>query len=68
VLDDPEPVVMLVDLGASSVDFAVRPWCKTADYWTTRADILERAKADLEAAGCSIPFPQTDMHLHKVEN
>ena len=64
VLDDPEPVVMLVDLGASSVDFAVRPWCKTADYWTTRADILERAKADLEAAGCSIPFPQTDMHLH----
>ena len=67
VLKDPAPVVLLMELGASSVDFVVRPWCKTADYWTTRADILERAKADLEAAGCSIPYPQRDVHLHSAE-
>lgn len=68
VLADPAPVVLLMELGASSVDFVVRPWCNTADYWKTRADILERAKADLEAAGCSIPYPQRDVHLHQVEN
>jgi small conductance mechanosensitive channel len=68
VLDDPAPVVMLMELGASSVDFVVRPWSKTEDYWTTRADILERAKADLEAAGCSIPYPQRDIHVFESKN
>ena len=68
VLDDPAPAVFLMELGASSVDFVVRPWCKTEDYWTTRAEILERAKAELEAAGCSIPYPQTDVHLHTVNS
>jgi small conductance mechanosensitive channel len=68
VLDDPAPVVMLMELGASSVDFVVRPWSKTEDYWTTRADILERAKADLEAAGCSIPYPQRDVHVFESKD
>jgi len=67
VLDDPAPVILVFDLGASSVDFAVRPWSKTEDYWTVRSDILETAKAELEAAGCSIPYPQRDVHLHTVE-
>lgn len=66
VLEDPAPTIMVLELGASSVDFAVRPWSKTEDYWTVRSDILENAKAELEAAGCNIPYPQTDVHLHTV--
>jgi len=64
VLDDPAPVILLLNLGDSSVDFAVRPWCRTEDYWSVRGDILESAKVELEAAGCSIPYPQRDVHTH----
>ncbi len=63
VLSDPEPVIMLMDLADSSVNFAVRPWVNTEDYWSTRSDLLESIKLDLEAAGCSIPYPQQDLHL-----
>jgi len=64
VLDDPAPNIFVMNLGDSSVDFAVRPWAKTADYWTVWGDLLETGKAELEAAGCSIPFPQRDVHVH----
>lgn len=65
VLDEPAPVVLLMELGDSSVDFAVRPWVATLDYWVVRNELLEQIKAALEAAGCSIPFPQRDLHLHQ---
>lgn len=65
ILKDPAAVVLLVELGASSVDFAVRPWCKSEDYWTLRGELMETIKAELEAAGCSIPFPQQDMHVYQ---
>jgi small conductance mechanosensitive channel len=64
VLDDPATNVFVMNLGDSSVDFAVRPWAKTADYWTVWGDLLETGKVELEAAGCSIPFPQRDVHVH----
>ena len=64
VLDDPATKIFVMNLGDSSVDFAVRPWAKTEDYWTVYSDLLERAKVELEAAGCNIPYPQTDVHLH----
>jgi small conductance mechanosensitive channel len=48
------------------VDFAVRPWVKTADYWTVWGDVMEQAKVELDAAGLNIPYPQTDVHLHQV--
>ena len=64
VLDDPETKIFVANLGDSSVDFAVRPWAKTADYWTVYGDLLEQGKAALEEAGCSIPYPQSDVHLH----
>jgi len=67
VLDEPATGIFISNLGDSSVDFAVRPWVKGADYWGVRAEILESAKADLEAAGCSIPYPQSDVHMHEVE-
>jgi len=64
VLDDPATNIFVLNLGDSSVDFAVRPWAKTDDYWTVWGDLLETGKAELEAAGCSIPFPQRDVHVH----
>jgi small conductance mechanosensitive channel len=64
VLDDPATKIFVMNLGDSSVDFAVRPWAKTEDFWTVKGDLLEQAKVELEAAGCNIPYPQTDVHLH----
>ncbi|AKS42572.1 mechanosensitive ion channel family protein [Wenzhouxiangella marina] len=63
VLKDPAPVFLLMDLADSSVNFAVRPWVATADYWVVRSELLESLKVELEAAGCSIPYPQRDVHL-----
>jgi small conductance mechanosensitive channel len=68
VLSEPETKIFVSNLGDSSVDFAVRPWVKTADYWGVWAEILETGKVELEAAGCNIPYPQTDVHLHQVAN
>lgn len=66
ILADPETNIFIINLGDSSVDFAVRPWVKGSDYWSVRAELLGTAKVALEAAGCSIPYPQTDVHLHQV--
>ena len=66
VLDTPETKIFINNLGDSSVDFVVRPWVKREDYWTVLAEVLETAKTELEAAGCSIPCPQRDVHLHQV--
>jgi len=63
VLKDPAPVVMMLELADSSVNFAVRPWVASSDYWVVRADVLEKSKLELEAAGLSIPYPQRDIHL-----
>jgi len=66
VLQDPAPVVAVSELGDSSVNLVVRPWCTKEDYWTLRFDLTRKIKEELEAAGCSIPFPQRDVHLHQV--
>ena len=66
VLDDPAPAVAVGELGSSSVDFVVRPWCRSEDFWDVRFDMTRRIKESLEAAGCSIPFPQQDMHVINV--
>jgi small conductance mechanosensitive channel len=66
VLADPEPQIAVSNLGDSSVDIVVRPWCNAADYWSVRFDLTRSLKEGLEAAGCSIPFPQRDVHLHQI--
>ena len=66
VLADPEPVIAVSKLGDSSIDLVVRPWCKTEDYWTLRFDLNRSLKEGLEAAGCSIPYPQRDVHMYQV--
>ena len=63
VLDDPEPVIKLHNLGESSVDFVVRPWAETDDYWDVYWDITREVKMRFDAEGISIPFPQRDVHV-----
>jgi small conductance mechanosensitive channel len=63
ILADPEPVVRLHELGESSVNFVVRPWVKTEDYWPVYWDVTREVKMKFDAEGISIPFPQRDVHL-----
>jgi small conductance mechanosensitive channel len=67
VLDDPEPTVAVAELADSSVNLVVRPWCAGGDYWPLRFDLTHKLKEELEAAGCSIPYPQRDVHVHRDE-
>ncbi len=66
VLDSPEAQVEVVEMGDSSVNLVVRPWCATEDYWRVYFDVTQSCKEQLEAAGCSIPFPQRDVHLFQA--
>jgi small conductance mechanosensitive channel len=66
VLADPEPTVAVAELADSSVNLNVRPWCSKDDYWPLRGDLNREIKERLEAAGVSIPYPQTDVHMHQV--
>jgi small conductance mechanosensitive channel len=63
ILKDPEPTIMVLELGESSIDIAVRPWVKSGDYWTTRADLLQTIKETFDEKGISIPYPQRDLHM-----
>jgi small conductance mechanosensitive channel len=63
ILDDPEPIIKVHELGESSVNFVVRPWVRTDDYWTVYWDITRAIKIRFDAEGISIPFPQRDVHL-----
>ncbi|MBY6195932.1 mechanosensitive ion channel family protein [Vibrio hangzhouensis] len=62
----PEPVVKVHTLNTSSVDFIVRPWVNTDDYWDVYWDITKQVKLRFDEEGISIPFPQQDIHLHTV--
>ncbi len=68
ILKDPEPLVAVSELADSSVNFVVRPWVNSADYWGVKFDYTEAVKLRFDKEGISIPFPQQDVHLHKVEN
>jgi small conductance mechanosensitive channel len=64
VLGTPEPVVKLHTLGESSVDFIVRPWVKTTDYWDVYWDVTREVKMRFDREGIAIPFPQRDVHFY----
>lgn len=66
VMSDPAPTIRVSALGASSVDFIVRPWTKTKDYWTVYWDLTRQVKEAFDAAGISIPYPQQDVHIKQV--
>ena len=67
VLKDPEPVIRVHELAASSVNFICRPWTKTSDYWTVYWDLTHRMKEAFEAASITIPYPQQDVHIRTQE-
>ncbi|MDA3807930.1 MAG: mechanosensitive ion channel [Thiomicrorhabdus sp.] len=65
ILKDPAPVVALSVLAESSVNFIVRPWVNSEDYWKVSWEMNEKVKLAFDEAGISIPYPQMDVHLHK---
>ncbi|KJG00904.1 small-conductance mechanosensitive channel MscS [Photobacterium angustum] len=67
VLKDPEPTIGVVALADSSVNFVVRPWVNTPDYWAVYFDLNQAIKEELDKEGIEIPFPQMDVHLNKVD-
>jgi small conductance mechanosensitive channel len=64
ILEDPEPRIKLHTLGDSSVNFIVRPWTKTEDYWDVYWDLVREVKLRFDREGISIPFPQRDVHVY----
>ena len=66
ILKDPPPTVAVSELGDSSINFVVRPWVKTADYWPVYFAVTEKVKLTFDKEGISIPFPQHDVHLFQA--
>ena len=64
VLHNPEPIIRLQLLNESSVDFIVRPWVKTEDYWDVYWDITREVKVRFDREGITIPFPQRELHFY----
>jgi small conductance mechanosensitive channel len=63
ILKDPAPAVALSELADSSVNFNVRPWVKSEDYWGVRSELLETIKTTFDEKGINIPYPQMDVHV-----
>lgn len=67
VLEDPEPIIKVHSLGDSSVNFVVRPWVASDDYWDVHWDLTREVKLRFDREGVSIPFPQRDVHFYSTE-
>ena len=67
ILKDPECLIAVSELADSSVNFAVRPWVNTADYWGVTFDLTEAIKKRFDKEGISFPFPQQDVHIYKSD-
>jgi small conductance mechanosensitive channel len=67
ILKDPAPAIGVLELAKGGVNFAVRPWVKTSDYWDVFFAIQENIKTQFDAEGLRTPSPQQDVYLHKVE-
>jgi small conductance mechanosensitive channel len=65
ILKDPAPTIKLIELADSSVNFAVRPWVLSTDYWDVYSALTENIKKSFDAEGINIPFPQRDVHVYK---
>ncbi len=66
--DEPEPLVVVSELADSSVNFTVRVWVDSGDYWPVKFALTENTKKALDDAGISIPYPQRDVHIHQQES
>jgi small conductance mechanosensitive channel len=65
ILKDPPPQIALSELADSSVNFVVRPWVKSGDYWSVYFETMEKVKKAFDANQVSIPFPQRDVHIYQ---
>ncbi len=68
VLDEPEPLVALSELADNSINFVVRPWVNSSDYFPVYYSLLEQIKKRFDKEGISIPYPQRDIHIYNHEN
>ena len=68
MLETPAPKIAVSELADSSVNFVVRPWVKTEDYWDVYFDLTEKIKLTFDKEGISIPFPQQDVHLFQEKS
>ena len=66
ILADPACKIAVSELADSSVNFILRPWVNAADYWNVKFELTEAIKKRFDQEGISIPFPQSDVHLHKA--
>ncbi|MGJ8695055.1 MAG: mechanosensitive ion channel family protein [Verrucomicrobiaceae bacterium] len=64
---DPEPMIKVGELADSSVNFTVRVWVETANYWDVHFAMIEGVKKAFDAKGISMPYPQRDVHMHQTE-
>lgn len=64
ILENPDPVVVVSELGDSSVNLTMRAWVKASDYWSVYFDMQEHVKLTFDAQNISIPFPQRDVHVY----
>ena len=67
IMQDPECLIAVAELADSSVNFFVRPWVASSDYWAVKFDLTESIKKRFDQDGISFPFPQRDVHLYKQE-
>ncbi len=67
ILKEPAALLAVGELAESSVNFNVRPWVASGDYWAVRFDLNEKIKLAFDDAGVSIPFPQMDLHMHNKD-
>ena len=63
ILPEPAPFVRVAGYGESNIDYVVRVWCKTADYWTVYYDLMEAVGAAFDAHGVSMSYPQMNVHV-----
>jgi len=68
ILDEPACTIAVSELADSTVNFVVRPWVKTSDYWGVMFDMTEAIKKRFDQKGISFPFPQQDVHVHTVKD
>ncbi|WP_070000756.1 mechanosensitive ion channel family protein [Cellulosilyticum sp. I15G10I2] len=66
ILKDPEPIIRVAEHAESSINFAVKVWCKKEDYWSIYYDLQEQVKVTFDKEGISIPFPQRDVHIYQT--
>lgn len=66
ILKEPVPQIVVAELGDSSVNFNVRPWVESKDFWGVYFDVTENIKKKFDENKISIPFPQRDVHMYQV--